>query len=90
MLAASEWRSFDNFCVDKDGNDLPETPWNAGNANRDNCKQECSKKQECSAFEWYNNGLNDVKCHLMLGKIASAKGHTGDRFRDAQCFIKPG
>ena len=43
-LAASEWGSFNNYCVDKNGNDLPQTFWTAGTANQDKCKQECLKK----------------------------------------------
>merc|ERR1712151_613582 len=87
--AGAVWKSFNNFCVDKNGKDLPQTAWKAGAASNNKCKQECMKKKECTAYEWYNKGFDGSKCHLMLGKTATSKGHTGARWKDAKCFVKP-
>merc|ERR1711981_1212800 len=87
--AKQVWKSFNNFCVDKNGKDLPQTAWKNGAASNNKCKQECMKKKECTAYEWYQSGWGGSKCHLMLGKTASSKGHTGARWQDAKCFVKP-
>ena len=88
-MPASSWKSFNNFCVDKNGKDLPQTAWAAGGASQAKCQSECMKQAKCSAYEWYQSGWGGSKCHLMLGTTRSSKGHTGARWQDAMCFVKP-
>ena len=81
------WESFNNYCVDANGNDLAETLWKAGSSSQFQCQYECMKsKKFCSAYEWYEN---DQACYLMLGKTPATKGDTGGQYMDAKCFINP-
>ena len=81
-------KSGDNFCVDANQKDLPQTNWSAGNASRSSCQSECDKKPECSAIEWYDGGWGGSKCKLMLGTTPSTTSKQGNRWQDAECFIK--
>ena len=86
------WKSFRNYCVDANGNDLVETLSEAGSSSQAKCQSECMKsKTFCSAYEWYarGNGHADDKCFLMLGKTPATKGHIGVQYGDAKCFINP-
>ena len=83
------WESFNNYCVDANGNDLAETLWKAGSSSQFQCQYECMKsKKFCSAYEWYRYE-NGRKCFLMLGNTPATKGHTGAPHTDAMCFINP-
>ena len=82
----------DNFCVNDAQTDLLQTKWTAGQESRSACGRECDNQGECSGFEWYDSGWNGSKCHLMLnkdGKGAATTYKRGDRWQDAQCYIKP-
>ena len=61
-----------------------------GDASFEKCKEECDANAKCSAFAWYANTKNGVKCFLILTKLKAVKGSENPQFLDATCTIKPG
>lgn len=60
-LTAPGWRSFKNFCVDKNGKALPQTAWKAGAASKAESQSECVKrKTKCPAYEYGHKHGKDV------------------------------
>ena len=84
-----DWDSYNNYCVSSEDADLVQTTWSAGDASRDACKSQCIQQSTCSAFEWYESAWAGSKCKLMLGDTPAVMGHTGSRFIDSECHIKP-
>jgi len=82
-----EWEMHPNYCVSATNVDLPATYHSEGNAGVQACKSECKTISKCSAIEWYGNG---EKCYLMLSDVPAAKGFSGPRYLDAECYIRPG
>merc|ERR1719221_763101 len=83
------WRVWENFCVAANGEDLTETKWSSGDASREHCKQQCAQRPDCSAYEWYDQAWEGVKCRLMIGSTPAAKGSSDARWRTAECHVKP-
>ena len=86
---ADEWKTHQNYCVSEDEEDLKESMHAKGDASFDKCKEECDANAKCSAFAWYANGKNGVKCFLILTKLKAVKGSENPQFLDATCTIKP-
>ena len=87
---SDDWKHFLNKCASSAGENLLGTNHKKGDAGILKCKDECKKKQTCSAIEWYHSGWDGSKCKLILGAIPATQGKTGPRWQDARCFIKPG
>mmetsp|Transcript_17940 Transcript_17940/g.44802 ORF Transcript_17940/g.44802 Transcript_17940/m.44802 type:complete len:274 (+) Transcript_17940:105-926(+) len=82
------WTKYDNFCVDADGNDQPQTNHVSGDESVESCKSACLSDPACSAIEWYDSGWGNSKCKLMLGLPKSTQGKSGTRHEDATCYVK--
>merc|ERR1711862_348143 len=93
-VGKNEWQRHDNFCESKENLDLEETPRPEGNENIAKCMSECSKREECTAIEWYESGRKRLlapitNCYLMLSDTPAYKGSTKKRYLDATCYIRP-
>lgn len=88
---STTWTKFNSYCVAKDGEDLQETNWKAGEADLDTCKKECDDKPHCSGLEWSAKGIDGAKCKLMLtgfGAKRPAKGEQGEQYEDVECYVR--
>lgn len=81
VYKAPAYSKFNNFCVDKNGKDLTQINWSAGDGSVAKCQAECDKSKTCSGIEWYNSGWSGTKCKLMnIGTETAAKGKAGKRW----------
>jgi len=83
------WEKYPNFCVSDSNQDLQQSKHSKGGDNVEKCQKECISNKKCSAIEWYEAGLNGVRCYLIIDDIPATKGSTTSRWRDATCYIKP-
>ena len=88
-FSADEWETYQNYCVSENEVDLKESMHPKGDASFEKCKEECDANAKCSAFAWYANTKNGVKCFLILTKLKAVKGSENPQFLDATCTIKP-
>ena len=70
--------------------DLKETDYPEADTNPNACKLECTRRPECSAVEWFVTVVDGSRCKLILTEEPATKGSSGNRFRDAICYIRPG
>jgi hypothetical protein len=87
----SSYVQYENYCVDKDNNDIHQTRWVEGAESLQKCKNDCDTKAQCGGIEWYESGWNGSKCHLMLTGWDASKavaGKIGSMWQDAQCYVR--
>lgn len=89
VSGGATWTKYNNYCVSATGVDLRQTRHSQGDASVQACKNECIARSSCSAIEWYDSAWDRSKCKLMLTNPAATKGHSGGRWVDATCHIKP-
>ena len=57
--STAAWRVDNNYCVDATGKDLDEGHRIDGASTQEECKQHCSRDEDCSGYEWYETGCGD-------------------------------
>ena len=85
-----KYTKFNNYCVDTKGRDTKQVGKPEGNASKNACMQECNKIKDCTGVEWFDSKVHGPCLLTITGwsdrRVAS--GFPGDRYHDAQCFVK--
>eukprot|EP00933_Yihiella_yeosuensis_P058098 TRINITY_DN5831_c0_g1_i1.p1 TRINITY_DN5831_c0_g1~~TRINITY_DN5831_c0_g1_i1.p1 ORF type:complete len:588 (+),score=58.95 TRINITY_DN5831_c0_g1_i1:24-1766(+) len=86
---ANCFREYDNFCVDANGQDLPQEAIEIMRSDQSMCEKLCSHRPSCSAYEWFSSGWNGYQCYHILSSIPASMGSSGGyKHLDARCFVK--
>lgn len=87
----SNFKKFQNSCVDSAKQDLAESYHAAGDQNLEGCLQACEASDACTGVEWYNKGGDGKRCFFINStnnKTPAAAGSPAKQWKDAVCFVK--